>query len=361
MSTPVGATAPNLLPRSVPRVTDHDLLSTTGDRARRARPRPAGRRPPSSSSALRRGSRRSTRTSARSSRSTATGARPPRPRSPRGDPRPFAGVPIAVKANSPSTGLRLTCGSRSCATCAGTRPQRSSRRLRAAGLVVVGTTNLPECGILPSPSRATRADAQPVGLRRARRAAPPAGRAAAVAAGHGAVRARQRRRRLDPHPGGVLRPRRPQAEPRARLARAGDRRAVPRAGRRAHAHRRRDGGAARRPRRPRAGRRAWAPPPAGRTRRRAAARPRPPAHRDDLARRSLGDVAVDPDCVAAVTTAGGCWRSSATRSSQADPPWGGEGAARRCSGALRPAGRAPDRRGGHARRPRARRGRTWSR
>ena len=38
---------------------------------------------------------------------------------------------------------------------------------------------------------------------------------------HGAGRPRERRRRLDPHPGVVLRPGRPQAEPRPRVARAG--------------------------------------------------------------------------------------------------------------------------------------------
>ena len=37
---------------------------------------------------------------------------------------------------------------------------------------------------------------------------------------HGPGRPRERRRRLDPHPGLVLRPRRPQAEPRSRVARA---------------------------------------------------------------------------------------------------------------------------------------------
>ena len=52
-----------------------------------------------------------------------------------------------------------------------------------------------------------------------------------------ADRPRQRRRRLDPHPGRLLRARRPQAEPRARLARARHRRLVPGLRRRAVAHR----------------------------------------------------------------------------------------------------------------------------
>jgi amidase len=66
-----------------------------------------------------------------------------------GDPRPFAGVPIAIKNNRAVAGLRLTQG------CALLRdfvvPYDHSvvRRLRAAGFVIVGTTKLPEYGILP--------------------------------------------------------------------------------------------------------------------------------------------------------------------------------------------------------------------
>ena len=51
------------------------------------------------------------------------------------------------------------------------------RRLREAGFVVVGITNMPEFGILPTTEpRHTGADAQPVGPRRARPAAPRAAR-----------------------------------------------------------------------------------------------------------------------------------------------------------------------------------------
>jgi amidase len=67
-----------------------------------------------------------------------------------GDERAFAGVPIAVKANTPVAGLCMNFGSR---FLAGHRPTHSAylvRRLRAAGFVVVGTTNLPEFGILPT-------------------------------------------------------------------------------------------------------------------------------------------------------------------------------------------------------------------
>jgi amidase len=69
---------------------------------------------------------------------------------PAGDERAFAGVPVAVKANTPVAGLCMNSASR---FLAGHRPTHSAylvRRLRAAGFVVVGTTNMPEFGILPT-------------------------------------------------------------------------------------------------------------------------------------------------------------------------------------------------------------------
>jgi amidase len=66
-----------------------------------------------------------------------------------GDPRPFAGVPVAVKNNRPVAGLRLTYG---CALMESFRcdyDHNVTRRLRDAGFVIVGTTTLPEYGILP--------------------------------------------------------------------------------------------------------------------------------------------------------------------------------------------------------------------
>ena len=108
----------------------------------------------------------------------------------------------------------------------GHRPDHSAylvRRLREAGFVIVGVTNLPEFGILPTTEpRLTGADAQPVGPRA------HAGRLERRLGGRGRgrdapARARQRRRRLDPDPGRLLRAGRAQAEPRARLARAGPR------------------------------------------------------------------------------------------------------------------------------------------
>jgi len=68
---------------------------------------------------------------------------------PPGDERPFAGVPIAVKNNRAIEGKRLTY----CADYMGDWPalydHNVVRRLRAAGFVIVGSTTLPEWGILP--------------------------------------------------------------------------------------------------------------------------------------------------------------------------------------------------------------------
>jgi amidase len=68
----------------------------------------------------------------------------------RDDPRPFAGVPLAVKDNRPVAGMPLTMGSD---LWRDVRPPSDSflvRRLREAGFVLVGKTALPENGILPT-------------------------------------------------------------------------------------------------------------------------------------------------------------------------------------------------------------------
>ncbi len=66
-----------------------------------------------------------------------------------GDERPFAGVPTAIKNNRPANGMRLTYG---CALMAENECEYDhnvTRRLKAAGFVIVGATTLPEYGILP--------------------------------------------------------------------------------------------------------------------------------------------------------------------------------------------------------------------
>jgi amidase len=66
-----------------------------------------------------------------------------------GDERPFAGVPIAIKNNRAVQGLRLTEGCSLMREHVASRDHNITRRLRAAGFVIVGTTTLPEYGILP--------------------------------------------------------------------------------------------------------------------------------------------------------------------------------------------------------------------
>jgi amidase len=66
-----------------------------------------------------------------------------------GDPRPFAGVPIAIKDTAAVAGMPFTMGSDLYGDFV---PQHDSfvvRRLRDAGFVLVGKTNMPEFGILP--------------------------------------------------------------------------------------------------------------------------------------------------------------------------------------------------------------------
>ena len=100
-----------------------------------------------------------------------------------GDERPFAGVPIAIKTNVPVAGLCVNFGSR---FLQGHRPGHSAylvRRLRDAGFVVVGTTNMPEFGILPTTEpRHTGATRNPWDLERTPGGS-SGGSAAAVAAG----------------------------------------------------------------------------------------------------------------------------------------------------------------------------------
>jgi amidase len=67
-----------------------------------------------------------------------------------GDDRPLAGVPIAIKDLIALTeGVRTTFGSASMADWVPDHDSALVRRLRAAGAIIVGKTNLPEFGILP--------------------------------------------------------------------------------------------------------------------------------------------------------------------------------------------------------------------
>jgi amidase len=67
-----------------------------------------------------------------------------------GDPRPFAGVPIAIKDNQPVAGMPLTFGADLFGDFVAPYDAAFVGRLRDAGFVIVGKTALPEYGILPS-------------------------------------------------------------------------------------------------------------------------------------------------------------------------------------------------------------------
>jgi amidase len=66
-----------------------------------------------------------------------------------GDPRPFGGVPIAIKNNRAVEGWRLTHACDLMADHVADYDHNVTRRFKDAGFIVVGTTNLPEYGILP--------------------------------------------------------------------------------------------------------------------------------------------------------------------------------------------------------------------
>jgi amidase len=67
-----------------------------------------------------------------------------------GDPRPFAGVPIAIKDNRPVSGMPLTMCSDLFGEFVADHDAHFVRRLREVGFVIVGKTALPEMGILPT-------------------------------------------------------------------------------------------------------------------------------------------------------------------------------------------------------------------
>lgn len=65
-----------------------------------------------------------------------------------GDPRPFAGVPTAMKDNRAVAGRRLTLGT-SLLDAPAPADHGVTARVKAAGFVLVGATNLPELSITP--------------------------------------------------------------------------------------------------------------------------------------------------------------------------------------------------------------------
>jgi amidase len=100
-----------------------------------------------------------------------------------GDPRPFAGVPIAIKDNRPVEGMPLTMGSDIFGDLVPRHDAHLVRRIREAGFVIVGKTSLPEVGLLPTTEpRRFGASRNPWDLERTPGGS-SGGAAAAVAAG----------------------------------------------------------------------------------------------------------------------------------------------------------------------------------
>jgi amidase len=66
------------------------------------------------------------------------------------DDRPFAGVPIAIKNNRAVAGRRLTFASEFVGDFVAPYDHNVVARLKQAGFVIVGTTTLPEWGIMPT-------------------------------------------------------------------------------------------------------------------------------------------------------------------------------------------------------------------
>ena len=67
-----------------------------------------------------------------------------------GDERPLAGVPVAIKNNRGVAGERLTIAADFMGDFRAPMDHNTTARLKAAGAIVVGSTALPEYGILPS-------------------------------------------------------------------------------------------------------------------------------------------------------------------------------------------------------------------
>ena len=136
-----------------------------------------------------------------------------------GDERPFAGVPIAIKNNRAVKGLRLTYGCSLMADHVSDYDHNIVRRLKRGG---VRDRRHDDAARVRHPAdqrgAPVRPDPQPLGS-----AADPrrllGRRGGRRGGGDGAGGPRQRRRRLDPHPRGVLRAGGPEAEPRAHLGR----------------------------------------------------------------------------------------------------------------------------------------------
>ena len=133
---------------------------------------------------------------------------------------PFAGVPTLLKdMRAGAVGMPTRSGSRMMPAIPADHDSTLVARFRAAGLIPMGKTNVPEFGILPTTESALYGacaqslESRPLDRRLVGRLGGGSG------SRHRAAGACHRWRRLDPHSGLLQRACRPQGQPRARDAR----------------------------------------------------------------------------------------------------------------------------------------------
>ena len=159
---------------------------------------------------------RSTRSRCGSTSAPAPRRSPPTPSWPRGTGGPLCGVPLTVKDSHYMAGVPTTFGSQAVEPLVPPETVAAVERLEAAGAVIFAKTATPEfCYAGTTPGTGNPHDPSTHA-----RAAPPAAPRPRVGGRRRPARAGRRRRRLDPHPGRVLRRRRLQADVRRRPARA---------------------------------------------------------------------------------------------------------------------------------------------
>ena len=131
------------------------------------------------------------------------------------DPRGgfFAGVPTFVKDNSDLAGLPTMQGTDAFAPRPAKRDGDFARMFLATGLIPLGKTQLSEYGFSAVAEHPRIGPVRNPWSTDHTAGASSSGSAALVAAGAVTARPRQRRRRLDPHPGRRQRPGRTQADP----------------------------------------------------------------------------------------------------------------------------------------------------